>query len=356
MIEEIKSFCEKSGILTKSNYSLKNSSYSRTGKNVRIALFPNCSSQLKDVTKFLQKNNFDFKLIGASTNLLFLDTVEYGCFIYTKLMNDINFHSDTVSVESGRLVFDLVRDLAHRGYGKIEGLEGIPGTVGGALTMNAGAYGYTISDTLISVEVIDDRGRSFSYNKEELDISNRSIKQLKDKIIVKAKFKTFRESFSKIETLIRRFHISRHQYQEWVYPNLGSVYIVPSLNINEDIRYVHTSTNKFLHFIYFLIFKLWFSKPLFFIRRSFPEFNLPFKLLKNLKIKSYNSRLASKTTVNTFANKNNSSLEILQYMRTLYEDSGRIYKLENEVCKNNISEVEDKKSHQIELEILKEIN
>ena len=43
-------------------------------------------------------------------------------------------------------------------------------------------------------------------------------------------------------------------------------------------------------------------------------------------------------------------------MRTLYEDSGRIYKLENEVCKNNISEVEDKKSHQIELEILKEIN
>ena len=356
MIEEINRFCRQSGISAKSNYSLKNSSYSRTGKIVKIAIFPNSLLQMKDIIQFLQENNFDFKFIGASTNLLFLDTVEYDCFVYTKLLNDINFENDTVTVESGRLVFDFVRDLAHRGYGKVEGLEGIPGTIGGALTMNAGAYGYTISDTLISVEVIDDEGRSFTYNKEDLNINNRAIKELKDKIIVKAKFETFSESFSKIERLIRRFHISRHQYQEWVYPNLGSVYIVPSLNINEDIRYIHTSTNKILHLIYLIIFKLWFSKPLFMIRRSFPEFNFPFKLLEILKIKSYISHLASKTTVNTFANKNNSSLEILQYMKKLHEDSGRIYKLENEVCKSNISEVVDRKSHQIELEILEDIN
>ena len=196
----------------------------------------------------------------------------------------------------------------------------------------------------------------YSFEKSDLTILNRSIPELKDKFILSARFKLMEGVDSRIEELTRKFHLSRHQYQEWVYPNLGSIYIVPSLNINQDLRKIHTSQSITIRFLYWILFKIWFAKPLFVIRRIFPSFNFPFRLLKILKIKSYNSEVASKTTVNTFANKNFSTLKILEYFLQLHEDSNGMIKLENEICIESVDVVLDTALRERQLELARKVS
>ncbi|WP_052657387.1 FAD-binding protein [Thalassospira sp. HJ] len=347
--------CEKHDIPYKIDYEIGKYSYSRTGLKVRIAIFPNTSEKLIYLIQEFKNQNIDFKIIGSTTNILFLESQIYQCFVYTTMLTEYDFHENHAIVGCGRAVSDFVRDVSMRSIEGFEGLEGIPGTIGGALVMNAGAYGYSISDNLLSVDVIDVNGEVRTIWKSEMKIVNRSIPTLQGKIIVRAKFNLKKGTHSQIEKMTRKFHISRHQYQEWVYPNLGSIYIVPGLNINQNMREIHTGRRFFLKYLYFILFKVWFFKPLFIFRRSFPSFNLPFELLKMLKIKTYNSEVASKTTVNTFSNKNYSTLTILEYFLQLREDAGGTIKLENEIYTGNVETVVDPRLRKLQLKIVDQL-
>lgn len=341
MLSKITKICDVYGIPYKREYNLGKNSYSRTGTKLRIAIFPLSREQLLNLHRSFIYGDIDYKVLGNTTNVLFLDSQIYKCFVFTTMLTDYELYKNSVIVDCGRSVTEFVRDLSMRSITGFEGLEGIPGTIGGALNMNAGAYGYCITDNLIDVDFIDSDTNVRRIAKSDLTILNRSIPQLKDKIILSAKFNLVEGVHSRIEKLTRKFHISRHQYQEWVYPNLGSIYIVPSLNINQDLRKIHTKQNIAIMVLYWLLFKIWFTRPLFVIRRLFPSFNFPFRLLKFLKIKSYNSEVASKTTVNTFANKNYSTLELLEYFVQLHKDSNGMIKLENEIYIENIDTVLD---------------
>ena len=355
MKNEYISVCKTLCVPYKLDYKIGKHSYSRTGSRVNLAIFPITREQLTLLIKHLHKRNLNYKILGATTNILFLDSINYNCFIYTSMLDSYEFEANCVTVDSGRLVVDFVRDTAMRGFGGNEGLEGIPGTIGGALTMNAGAYGYTISDNLLSLSIIDQNGTLKQLTKSELFIKNRSIPTISGAVVLSAKFALHKFPQTRIERLIRRFHISRHQYQEWVYPNLGSMFIVPSLNINENMRKLHTNHNIFGYILYYVLFKVWYSKPMFLFRRSFPEFNGPFWLMKHANIQSYRSSVASKTTVNTFANKDQSTLEILRYMLQVYTDANSNLNLENEIYLGNDYEIIDEKRHKQELEILRQM-
>ena len=76
-------------------------------------------------------------------------------FVFTTMLTDYEFYENSVIVDCGRPVSEFVRDLSMRSITGFEGLEGIPGTIGGALNMNAGAYGYCITDNLITVDFMD---------------------------------------------------------------------------------------------------------------------------------------------------------------------------------------------------------
>ena len=354
-IDFVKKFCFENEIFFQSNFDLGNNSYSRTGGSVKIALFPDSLTKIIKIHEVLKDIGVEFKIVGESTNILFLDSVEYSCFVFTKFLTSIQIFDDYVEVECGRLVSDFVRDLAMRGYSGIEGLEGIPGTIGGALVMNAGAYGFAISDTLLQALVINSAGKIQYFSVAELTIKNRSIIEFRKSTILKARFKLTAGEQADIERRVRRFHISRHQYQEWVYPNLGSIFIVPSLNINEDMREIYACRPFWLRFTFRFAFKLWFSKPFFLIRRSFPDFNVPFKLLSRINVKPYSHPMASKATVNTFANKGSKSIEILEYFSELYESSKRRYEIENEIFCENIYKVVKEQEFEKSLEIRAEL-
>lgn len=356
MLNDIINICEDNNVAYKLDYDLRKNSYSRTGATLRIAIFPFSKAEFSILLKALMENNLHYKVLGNTTNVLFLDSQIYTCFVFTTMLTDYEFYENSAIVDCGRSVSEFVRDLSMRSITGFEGLEGIPGTIGGALNMNAGAYGYCITDNLINVDFMDSDANVCNIEKSDLTILNRSIPQLKDKIILSAKFNLVEGVDSRIEKVTRKFHTSRHQYQEWVYPNLGSIYVVPSLNINQDLRKIHTSENIAVMALYWLLFKIWFAKPLFVIRRLFPSFNFPFRLLKILRIKSYNSEVASKTTVNTFANKNYSTLELLEYFVQLYRDSNGMIKLENEIYIENIDEVLDPDMRERQLKLASKLS
>lgn len=358
MLNKFIKICDSLKVPYKLDYNLGKYSYSRTGSKLKIAIFPFSCEQLIDLLQNFRDNNLEYKVLGNTTNILFLDSQIYNCFVFTTMLNNSNFNliENFAVVDCGRLVSDFVRDASMHSITGFEGLEGIPGTIGGALFMNAGAYGYSITDNLISVEALDPKGNVHNIKKSDMVILNRSVPMLQNKVILKAKFSLKKGSNAKIEKLTRKFHISRHQYQEWVYPNLGSIYIVPSLNINQDMRKFHANRNFCLRYLYYLLFKIWFSKPLFVIRRLFPSYNFPFKLLKLLKIQSYNSEVASKTTVNTFANKNYSTLELLEYIVQLNKDSNGNIKLENEIHLKNLDTILDPDLHERQLQLLNQLN
>ena len=287
-------------------------SYARVGGSVQFSCFPDSIEALTNVICDLRAENLSYRVLGKTTNLLFLDSVKYACFIFTDFLNDININGTKVRVETGRLLGDFCRDLAQNRLTGAEGLEGVPGTLGGALVMNAGAYGYTVSDHLTSVTVLDAENKVRTIEKEDLCFGNRSSSSLEGMIILEASFDFKLGDYDRIEKLTRRFHISRHAYQEWVFPNLGSIFVVPGLDIHLSVidRMAQKGKSLVSKLLRLLIF-IWSFKPFFFIRRSFPEFNFPQKLIRYFHEGCYVSALASKCTINTFSNKGNSSLEII---------------------------------------------
>src|SRR5690606_4337201 len=115
-----------------------------------------------------------WKCIGFTSNLFFFDELYYGVIISTKGMTNLIVNERCVTVECGYSLQDLVRVALVNGLGGLEGLEGVPGTVGGALFMNAGAYGFTISDCLAAVTVITPEGNICKLSKEDCGFKNRS--------------------------------------------------------------------------------------------------------------------------------------------------------------------------------------
>ena len=259
-------------------------------------------------------------------------------------------------MECGRNVSDFVRDLSMHQLTGGEGLEGIPGTLGGALVMNAGAYGYTISDYLADVHVLGPDNKINVLSKSDITFKNREAKELKNNIILSARFSFPKGSYSTIEKKVRRFHISRHQYQEWVYPNLGSIFVVPSLNIHKEALSYTKLKHKWKVIAIRCLIKLFTNRFMFILRRCYPEINFQQLSIKLLNLISYNNQLASRTTINTFTNKKATSTDILKYIYDVYCDTGKKLKIENEIIIDSIDEIVLEENYNKDIMLFKKIN
>ena len=144
------------------------------------------------VLKYLIQNNIKNIVIGEGTNLLVSDS-GLDCVVVkfcASFSSKIKINEDIITVPAQLLLSDFVIQAIKSNLGDITFLSGIPGTVGGAIAGNAGAFGKQIGDVLIDVEVIDINGKIHKINKEDLNFSYRSsyFKTCSD-IILNASFK-----------------------------------------------------------------------------------------------------------------------------------------------------------------------
>ncbi len=173
------------------NLSFKELTTLKIGGSILCTYYPNSLDSLYQSFKYIKANHLDYFIIGKGSNILANDKVFTKILIKLDSLNKITqLTNDKFLVESGVIGSKFSLEMAKKGYSKMEFLSTIPGTIGGLIYMNAGAYGKEISDIIEEVTYIDSNAKIVTKRKEQLDFSYRkSTFQIEESIIVSAVIK-----------------------------------------------------------------------------------------------------------------------------------------------------------------------
>ena len=164
------------------NFQLSNVTWFRVGGKADILFKP---SDADDLAFFLQEKpaDLDYMVLGVGSNLLVRDGGIRGVVIRLgKGFTDITHNNGILEVGAGALDVNVSKYCLDNSLAGLEFLSGIPGVIGAALAMNAGAYHQEISDHLIKLEALDEHGNLITINKEDCGFKYRS-NSLSDKLI-----------------------------------------------------------------------------------------------------------------------------------------------------------------------------
>ena len=202
----------------------------QTGGSARAYIQPQDRSLFLDTLTFLREENEPFLLLGKGSNL-FVSQRGYGGIVVSteRALSTITCKSNqTVVCEAGVSLFRLCRFAQAEGLSGLEFAFGIPGTLGGAVYMNAGAYGGEMQDIVLSVDALDLEGNLRHFSKEELEFSYRnSVFQKNPYTILQATLQLVcdhpRDIQSRMDTYIQK----RKDKQPLEYPSAGSTFKRP---------------------------------------------------------------------------------------------------------------------------------
>lgn len=202
--------------------------YFKVGGPVDILLTPNNVQQVKETITICKENKIPFYVIGNGSNLLVKDGGIRGVVIKLCDLNKIERIGNKITAECGALLKDVSAEAA---LGALAGFQfacGIPGSVGGAVFMNAGAYDGEISFVIESAEVLDDKQEIRTIPKEELNLGYRqSVVMQKGYVVLKATFALESGDKEKIEARINELTRRREEKQPLEYPSAGSTFKRP---------------------------------------------------------------------------------------------------------------------------------
>ena len=206
------------------NQEMKNYSNMRVGGKAKRLIILENKEDIIEV--FNDKENTNIFFLGNGTNVLFTDDYMDRTFVCTKKLNKIeDLGNNLVKVETGANLKDLTDFMRNKNYTGIESLFGIPGSIGGLVYMNGGAFGTEIFDKIVSVEVFDENHQIREIKKEDLKVAYRKTEiQDKNWLVLSATFK-FDNGFdaTKIKE-IKELRESKHPLDK---PSLGSTFKNP---------------------------------------------------------------------------------------------------------------------------------
>ena len=224
-------YCEKTGCNVKTNESLKDYTSFKIGGTANIVAFPNNKESMTGLIKIIKENNINYILLGNGSNVLLCENNFDGVVIITSQMNDIKIDGESIYAGCGASLNKLAITAKENSLSGLEFAYGIPGTLGGAIYMNAGAYGGQISDVVYSSEYIDSGRTQFVptieiLNAEQHEFSYREsfYSKNKDYIILSSVLKLKRGVKSDIENLMNENMTKRKTKQPLEYPSAGSVF------------------------------------------------------------------------------------------------------------------------------------
>lgn len=200
----------------------KHTSY-KIGGPADYYLVPKTIGELSAIIRFLEKNEISYFVIGKGSNLLVSDRGYRGVVLdLSSCLSTIVQDGLTIEADAGLRVSRLISFCFNNELSGLEELTGIPGTIGGALAGNAGCYGRTISDFLISLSIMDKKGNIKEISASEIDFSYR-YSGISD-IIIKAKFKLEKDNRENILSRLKYIAEKRVKSQPLAKPSCGSVF------------------------------------------------------------------------------------------------------------------------------------
>lgn len=183
---------------------------------------------LKVILEFINKNNIPLTIIGNGSNILVLDGGIRGIVVKIDIKEFNISENDNfiqVKVGAGNKNIELAQSLLKEEISGFEELSGIPGTIGGAIKMNAGAYGKEIKDILKEVTVIDNQGNIKQMQNNEMQFEYRNSIISKEKLIVlEAVLELQKGSKEEIKNKMYEYEMRRKEKQPLEFPNAGSTF------------------------------------------------------------------------------------------------------------------------------------
>ena len=173
------------------NENLSKYSWFNLGGYADIFFRPESEDQLIDFLREKKKKNIKVDILGAGSNTLIRDSGVKGVVIKlsSKFSNIKLLDKDTIEVGAATLDRKVSDYAKNNNISKMEFLSCIPGSIGGAITMNSGCYGSDISEILLSIKVIDENGNKKELKKNEIKFQYRGTNLPKNNIIISARFK-----------------------------------------------------------------------------------------------------------------------------------------------------------------------
>ena len=200
----------------------------RIGGNADVFVSPKVS-QISDIMKLAKEYDVPVTVIGNGSNLLVGDKGIRGLVLsFGKEAEEIMVDGSCMIVSAGAILSRIAAEAAKRSLTGFEFAAGIPGTLGGAIVMNAGAYGGEMKDVLISVTVLSPEGEVLELSNDELDLSYRHSCILeKEYIVLEAVLEFMPSEEADIREKMEDYKKRRVEKQPLEYPSAGSTFKRP---------------------------------------------------------------------------------------------------------------------------------
>lgn len=218
------------GFDIKSHEKLAPYTNTQVGGPAEWVFWPHRVQELIDVLALVRQEKMPVTVLGNASNLVIGDAGLEGLVIFLSHLNQITINRDDQTLKAGAGVplIDVTQAALQDSLSGIEWAAGIPGSVGGAVYMNAGAYGGESADWISSITVLTPTNEIKTYQNAELDFGYRhSLVQTTGDVILDATFKLVPGEFKAIEMLMEDFNTRRALRQPLEYPSCGSTFKRP---------------------------------------------------------------------------------------------------------------------------------
>ena len=226
ILKEIKE--ELAGIEILFNEPLKQYTYTKVGGAADYLAFPRNQYELKRIVTFANAQEIPWMVLGNSSNIIVRDSGIEGFVIMFDHFHDIRVNGYVIEAEAGAKLIDVTHVARYHSLTGFEFACGIPGSIGGAVYMNAGAYGGEIAHILQSCKVLTPEGEIKTLTAEELAFGYRhsNIQETGD-VVIAAKFALAPGNYDQINQEMARLTHLRELKQPLEYPSCGSVFKRP---------------------------------------------------------------------------------------------------------------------------------
>jgi len=226
IVKQIKE--ELAGIEILFNEPLKQYTYTKVGGAADYLAFPRNQYELKRIVTFANAQEIPWMVLGNSSNIIVRDSGIEGFVIMFDHFHDIRVNGYVIEAEAGAKLIDVTHVARYHSLTGFEFACGIPGSIGGAVYMNAGAYGGEIAHILQSCKVLTPEGEIKTLSASDLAFGYRHSKiQETGDVVISAKFALAPGNYDQINQEMARLTHLRELKQPLEYPSCGSVFKRP---------------------------------------------------------------------------------------------------------------------------------
>ncbi len=191
--------------------------------------FPEDVDELRKVVRWATRKNIPYLILGKGTNLIVRDKGIRGWVIsLTRGMKKVQAEGEVVEAEAGLSLQRLVQFSMKKGLTGLEPFFGIPGTVGGGLAMNAGAWGAELKDVVLSITLMKEDGECIERYRSKLKFSYRKLDAPPSWVILKGRFQLKKGKKEEIFGRVKSYSEMRKKTQPLEYPSAGSIFKNPA--------------------------------------------------------------------------------------------------------------------------------